>query len=685
MTVQTLPVIVFAFNRPEKLKRVLGALSRQAVDRLIVFVDGPSHVGDDLAVQACRSLARQVDWAETELHFWDENHGLGRLTENIDLVLASYLWAVIVEDDCLPVPGFYEFMRQALLRYQDRPEVFSIGGYQPVRPGYFKHNPYSLVSCARFMCWGWATWRDRWQRLRPDIDGYASLFSDLQQVPEVAGSDMPEMARRMAAGQIRQSWDVQVAIASLARKQVHLIATRGLVRNIGLDRSGIHGGFSSALRDFWMHNRNLVERMPDGLALPETVSLDCDYAAEYRRFVSDLRTYSFRRQRQRGEELARRYLWPAPERLFDLDVPRETSASPGCHALLSYLVYPFSIARQEARYLRHVNIFHAQEIVRALNQMGYSVDVIDYRDRRFRPHKAYDLFIGHGAFNFEKIATQLPEKAKKIYFSTGSYWQFHNTQEAARFAALSQRRGVVLALDRPIVQGEEAALRLADGILGIGNAFTRSTYADFERVAMINGTALLDAQLDWCPKDYQAGRQHFLFFASGGNVHKGLDLVLEAFLGLNLHLWVMAPLQADFIKIYQPELAGRNNIHLFGWTQPRSASFYQVMQRCNFCLLPSCSEGQAQSVIEAMNQGLIPAVSRQAGVDVGDFGVWIDPPGVEMVRQVARTLAGLPAAHCREMSFKARQAAQEEYAEPRFAANFRAALCSLGIPSNDGG
>ncbi len=255
--------------------------------------------------------------------------------------------------------------------------------------------------------------------------------------------------------------------------------------------------------------------------------------------------------------------------------------------------------------------------------MGYLVDAIDYRDQKFHPSKKYHLFIGHGGVNYSGIASHLDINVPKIYFATGSYWKYHNSQEEARFFDLEKRRGCTLKRDRLILYKEEEALLLADGIIAIGNQHTRDTYSKFTKVHMIDGTSLSDDQFDWDSRDFENCSSNFLFFASGGNVHKGLDLVLEAFNGLEQNLWVAAPLEKEFSKTYSKELRMQQNIHYIGWLQPRSHPFYQLMKTCGFCILPSCSEGQSQSVIEAMNFGVIPIVSIMAGVDVDDFGFLI--------------------------------------------------------------
>lgn len=405
-----------------------------------------------------------------------------------------------------------------------------------------------------------------------------------------------------------------------------------------------------------LHERILqgIRRMFSGVALRKAIHRN------WRRMISVYR-------RRRGVYLRR----------WGLDLRTETAEPLNRRALLAYIVHPFEIEPDDARFFRHINIWHAREMVRVLNEMGFCVDAIDYRDQKFRPEKRYDLFIGHGGINFSTIAGELPAETGTIYFSTGAYWQFHNREEMRRFADLTRRRVVTLPPDRPILHSEEEALRRADGILGIGNDFTRATYADFKRVKMIDGTSLNDPAAEAIQMDYSLARNHFLFFASHGNVHKGLDLLIDAFAEAEAHLWIMAPIESRFQKVYREELNRCANIHLRGWTQPRSTAFYETVERCVWCILPSCSEGQAQAVIETLKYGLIPLVSRAAGVDVEDFGEIIEPITVENIRMLAKQASQMEVGEVQRRSQRARAAAAKRYSEAAFGRNFRDALESL--------
>jgi hypothetical protein len=289
-----LPVVVFAFNRPQKLRRILSALRPQNIDHLVVFVDGPRHSGDRAAVKACQQTAQAVDWVEKELHFSDQNFGSRNLHLHVGKVFEQYPFAIFLEDDCLPTPGLYAFMRQALERYRSEPRLFSIGGYQPVAPGFFSGYPYAVVGSARFIGWGWATWRARWQAVEPYLERFAELFDGLVNVPDLAGSDVQLVVRAIREGRLDSDWDYRVLIASLWLEKIHLLPVRGLIRNIGLDHSGVHGSIRGVIRDWIVHNRNVVKHLPPGLVWPANVQCDSNYMTQLREFLIQSKSISFR-------------------------------------------------------------------------------------------------------------------------------------------------------------------------------------------------------------------------------------------------------------------------------------------------------------------------------------------------------------------------------------------------------
>ncbi len=368
---------------------------------------------------------------------------------------------------------------------------------------------------------------------------------------------------------------------------------------------------------------------------------------------------------------------PFHKQLYDLDFRTDKESPLLKKALFSYITHPFSISAKDPRFYRHINIWRAKEMVKVLNNLGYIVDVIDYKDEKFIPRKAYDIFVGHGSYNFENIARNLNDSTIKIYFTTGNYWKFRNHEISIRYKAFRDRKGLDLLPDRLQNPNEEKVLKIADGIIGIGGDSSSKTYNQFSDVIMINTTALFDDNYVNHEKDFDKGRIHFLYYAGPGNIHKGLDLLLEAFVELDYHLWICSFITKEFAEAFSNELNNYSNIHLLSWIQPRSRKFYEIIEKCNYVILPSCSEGQAHSVVECMNQGLIPIVSRACGIKINGFGELLDPCSIEKIRKVVNKLAEISPELARKMSLKARAIVKDYFSEKSFYNNMKNAILKI--------
>lgn len=675
MDTANIPCVVFAYNRPKKLMVLLRALRHQEISNLIIFIDGPKNIKDEKAVNRCRDLAESINWANTQVIINTTNEGPMCFIDRISAVFKDYQQAVFLEDDCLPSPSFYNFMCQSLNRYQKDKRVFSIGGYQPISKRYFLNYPYNLVSCARFMGWGWATWKNRWQMILENLPNL-SPFSEKRDLSDIAGFDLQIQYQLILSGEENKGWDSRVAIISIWNKMVHLLPTIGQIRNIGFDRNGTHYGRLAYLLNLFFHNRN-IGRMPNqAINWLEDTRIDCKYNQELRSFIRKVHSTTFRTQINRIQRKVKYFFTTSYENKTDLNLIGSDSKT-WKRALLSYISHAFSISRYDFRIYHHINVWHAQEIVKVLNRLGYLVDVVDYQDANIKLKREYDLFIGNGGNYFTSICRYLPQDVPKIYLATTSYWKFHNEQENQRSVEFFNRHGKKTRSNRYLPPVEEENLNVATGIIGLGNSFTKNTYKNFERKKFINGNALYDDFYNWCNKDFELGRKNFLFFSGRGNVHKGLDLILEAFSELDSNIWIITKLENDMLSIYSKLIRNAKNIHIIGWIPPRTKKYYDIIARCNYSILPSCSEGQSQSILECMWQGLIPIVSPECGLDVENFGYEIQPCTINNIRELVTKLSTLPQDVYERKSKLARIAAINKYSEKTFSIGFEQELISL--------
>lgn len=313
---------------------------------------------------------------------------------------------------------------------------------------------------------------------------------------------------------------------------------------------------------------------------------------------------------------------------------------------------------------------------KVLNRLGYVVDVINWDDTEFVPKRQYDIVVVHGGKNFKQLKPALKPGGKLIYYSTGSYWRFHNEQEEARFTDFAKRNKLELTRDRFIGDDEEAANRQADAIIALGNAATADTYRDFPNVYHLEG-----ANYPGTPdiaRDMSVAKQHFLFLSGPGNIHKGLDIALEAFRStpdLNLH--VAGVINEDFEKFYHKDLYESPNIHTYGYVIQRSTLFYAMIRQCGYSLLLSCSEGSPGSVIESMQQGMVPIVTLNSHIDIPSVGIELKTASPTSVRHVITKASRAAPDQLTLASKKTRQYAAKSFSLSRFERDLKSILTEI--------
>lgn len=345
-------------------------------------------------------------------------------------------------------------------------------------------------------------------------------------------------------------------------------------------------------------------------------------------------------------------------------------------ALVSYITFPFSLTSNDPRSSQFSNIGIARSIVLALNSLGYVVDVVNYTDSSFRIKKNYDLVIFHGGENSKEILMQLNNNPLKVYFSTGTYWQYSNQRILERSKNLENRRNFRLIPDRWNTPKEEISLRNSDGIICLGSMNILKSYSSFQNIYCINNASYEDNYFNFVKKDFEKGKKHFLFFSGGGNLHKGLDLLLESFSHLPFDLHICQYIEDDFRKVFSREFE-LPNIHYYGYIPNRGKIFYQLMERCNFIIFPSCSEGQPGSVVECMNQGVIPIISPDSNIDTLDFGITEKMESPDDISSLVTLVNSYPVKRLEAMSKNARQVMATEYSAAKFVENFASAVQSI--------
>ena len=347
------------------------------------------------------------------------------------------------------------------------------------------------------------------------------------------------------------------------------------------------------------------------------------------------------------------------------------------NVLLSYIVDPFHRLEDDESFINHANRWECLQMAKTYVELGFQVDVIAWNDYQYKPSKSYCYCIDvHN--NLERLAPLLNKDCIKILHITGAHWLFQNQAEYTRLEQLKQRRATVLLPRRIVVPS--LGIEHADIATALGNDFTLSTFSYSRKpIHKIPGstTTLFSKPSD---KNYTVCRNRFLWLGSNGMVHKGLDLVLEAFVKLpDCFLTICGPVENehDFAQAYHHELYETPNIQTFGFVNIKSALFTDIVNNCVAMIYPSCSEGQAGSVLTCLHAGLIPVCSQESGVDIEDFGIPLLTCSVEEIQNAVLAISKLDASTLSQMSLSAWNYARNKHTRESFAHAYKKFVLTL--------
>jgi len=161
------PVLFLIQRRPELTAQVLAAIRRARPEHLLVAADGPE---DDVRCEETRRLVLEgVDWPCTLLtHFSRERLGCRKaISQALDWGFVEHERLIVIEDDCLPEPSFFDFCTELLERYQNDERVMQICGSN--LSGHAAQDGSSYYASRFATIWCWASWRRASPKLMPSF------------------------------------------------------------------------------------------------------------------------------------------------------------------------------------------------------------------------------------------------------------------------------------------------------------------------------------------------------------------------------------------------------------------------------------------------------------------------------------------------------------------------------------
>lgn len=148
-------------NRPGYAARVLESLSMcqgSGDYNLVIHLDGPT---DPIMLSLCERVA----WAPCCIIREDRNLGCNQSTRAaLETAFGMADYVVHVEEDVLLSPDALRYFEWGN-EFRADPSVLTIGAWRQEPVPDLPSTETKAVKVACFHCWGWATWRDRWQEI----------------------------------------------------------------------------------------------------------------------------------------------------------------------------------------------------------------------------------------------------------------------------------------------------------------------------------------------------------------------------------------------------------------------------------------------------------------------------------------------------------------------------------------
>ena len=240
--IQGISALVIAYQRPDNVERILSEVVSAGIKEIFVSLDYPkipnveSLQRRDEIIKIVRRLSLDPT-LRVNLSVFSQNVGCGvAVTTACDWFFNSVGLGIVLEDDCIPTPGFFTYMQFALQQLEFTSDVYVASGTR-LHPSIEDETQWELNTFPIF--WGWGSSADKWKSISsqmrkplPPFKRYPKPFS-VRSVYWRAGS------RRVREGYV-DTWDTIISELFHRLSLRNISPSESLVKNVGNDKHATH-------------------------------------------------------------------------------------------------------------------------------------------------------------------------------------------------------------------------------------------------------------------------------------------------------------------------------------------------------------------------------------------------------------------------------------------------------------
>lgn len=253
----SLPIAIFAYNRPSHFKRVMISLQNNNVkNKIYLFLDGPKNQSDKILQEdilgSIKRIGKYNKFGQNQLKVFKNNKNLGlakSIVKGLDKISKMYKNFIVLEDDVIPYANMVPFFSNCLKKYKDDGSIAGICGYQFLNFEK-KSNTLEPRLLKHFIPWGWATWSKNWIRYRKNHNQIISK-KNIKKIPSFINILKKNLIKKK---NYKNYWSLKFMIYNYCQENYFIFPNNTLVKNIGFDGSGTN---SIVTNDLYVLEKNI--------------------------------------------------------------------------------------------------------------------------------------------------------------------------------------------------------------------------------------------------------------------------------------------------------------------------------------------------------------------------------------------------------------------------------------------
>ena len=245
------PIVLFSYNRPMHLQKVLNALESSpniSKHNILFFNDGPKNNYDKNKIEIIKKIINEKKKKKilrfVKISYKKKNVGLAKnIISSLNEVFIKNKAAIVIEDDIIVNFNAIKFINFYLNKLRTKKEIGSVSGYSYLN----KFDKLKNIKCylsKRHSSWAWGTWDTVWNKINWNNLSNIYLCRNLSKSSAFSqlGKDMNLLLWAQSQKYIN-SWATRFNYFCYLNNLKSFQPRYSLVENIGFDGSGTHSFF----------------------------------------------------------------------------------------------------------------------------------------------------------------------------------------------------------------------------------------------------------------------------------------------------------------------------------------------------------------------------------------------------------------------------------------------------------